>query len=279
MGGDARTAFPTPQELVQSEATIWEQFLEGSAWKIEVPPPPQILFNTLIQAEKVGLGGMFEPNYLAPIDFAKAHSSTDGYRIPNWEWVPNSHYWKNIEPGAATLPGAWALTEVTQTSEFFSDPPEEPIGDPLKQTMQRLRSEGRIKTPRYVPATSRFEVTYEEIETAIAPAVATSLDIDPEIVGVPSAIAFNVLGNQRYQHAWGLASNGIWLSDRITLNDGYGEAQLLTGGSHSGLTFPHPDGTKTRIGHPDGLTNICLTYPNTRGDFTWFRLQIVFPPE
>ncbi len=236
---------PRPEELVEAGARAWNSK--------EIPTPPDQLFDVLARAQQEGFR-TFIPRYYAPVEYNKRSKFPgEGKKLEDWFWTQIGN--GNIDKDAATLKGGWVLLDSSRKLIYGEE--YEAGGNRLGLILQELRKSGNIKVPDWckdIPAYSRFGVSWDEIDTHVAPEVANILGVDRAQVGVPREIEFNVAGNV-FHPEWGKTNTWEWMADR------FGHGSRLIGG-HSDL---------------GGLSHVRDHSSGDHYDSLGFRLQIAFP--
>lgn len=244
-------ALPTPEQLVSQEKEAWKRFFGR---EIKVPNPPQELLDTLTRVQELGIT-VFEAHFLPKVELKQ------DLKAPSWKIRPEEWYWQQIEKGnvakdATKLGGVWVLIDGSQKPDYDSGR-QQYQNDPLAPILTDLRREGKIEVPssyKYVPETSRFATSYEEISDYVIPAVTNFLNVEREQVRMPCEIEFNVLGNLHHPE-WGQTTTWERFGDIFG-----GDCRLIGGGSDGG-----------------GLALVRYRWSGYRVDCVGFRLLVEFP--
>lgn len=244
--------------LVQNEQEAWTKFLGK---KIEIPEPPQALFDTLKKAKEISWY-IFDPHYLPKLEFKK----TDDY--PGWNIKPNPFYWDYINIGglnvsASFIDSSWVLIDKTQ-KPYDEAGLQIYANDPLGNLIGELRYQKKILGRKGMPMGSRFAISWEELHQSVLLQIAKILALNKNQVRLPKVIEFNLLGNVFYPE-WGRTDTAEWFEDKIRFCDYAFKACLIGGIS------PKIRGS--------GLSRFFRSDPGIGSSTIGFRPMIVFPPK
>ncbi len=235
---------PTGEQLVSSEDGILNRR------RIEIPRPPQDLLEKQALLLEKGVT-VYEAHFLPSI------SIDDDARIvkPN-PWFYQNIKEKRISEDALKLPGMWVLIDGSPKPNYNRGL-QMYANDPHAPTLARLREEGKIAIPdhtKQVPKTSRFGVSFDEIDSHVAPEEAKRLFETDRRVRVPTE-AESVFIGSLYHPELGETNTWEWRYDKV--EDG---RRLLGGRSGNG-----------------GLAYVDDSWPGHHDVSIGFRLLVEFP--
>ncbi|GEM_PF-2357167 len=178
----------SPSEAMRvNEEKAWSQFL-GS--HVDIPSPPQQLLDVLGNSNSKGFN--FEPHYIPTTTFSKDTS------YPGWHSKPMDQFWTDIGTTSETIGGNWILIDTTKkTYDSHGDPSYS--ADPFSNMIADLRKSGKIIS---LGEGSRVYVTRKEIYQYFNPTLALTLGINSDMVRLPKALEYNMLGNI-FHPEWG----------------------------------------------------------------------------
>ncbi len=238
---------------------------EQEAWKKkDIPLPPNELFEVLDRAHEKGYTTL-EPHYFPEREF------TQESKWPGKGIKPEDYFFRLIKSGelpqdSNQLYEMWFLIDNTQSNHEF------PISNPLPKIFESLRNKGKIYVPskKYytgnLSLTSRSGVTWNEIYTAVNPAIAEMFEISKKMVRLPRFIERNIIGNL-FHPEWNKTVDIFWqqwewMEDKLS-NPKYKRA-LLCGGTN-------------RDSQNKGLSRIEFTSLDDKRMYYSFRPMITFP--
>ena len=273
---------------------------EQEAWKTkEIPHPPKELFEVLKRANENGFT-TFVPHFFPKKDFAKKikwdYTITLGdipkvkffHKWPGLGVVPEKRYWLYIKEGslptnAAQLYNMWVL--IDQIDQSIHNEEYEFKGDGLCQVLHQLRNEFKIHTPYASPvaisakllSTTRCGTYWNEIHDHVLPTIADIIQVDSEIIRLPTVIERNMLSNLfpiefPSQTIWEWAEDKLGQTDKKGIFTESKMNRIITSGTHidDNNTFGN-----VRNQRSDDDNRGCLSYHKT--NLFSFRPMITFP--
>ncbi len=248
------TPSPSSSEILHTnEVKAWTEFF---GYDVKIPSPPKQLFDVLNTARKKGITS-FEPHYIPKLKLTK---NTD---YPGWQAKPRDEFWQNMaflskaqspESVSLSFGGIWVLVDTTKKGDNENGNPayiDEQLSIPFTDPNQ-------AKAAKVPFGTSRFYKTRNAIYTNELPALAKFFRIGKDMVRLPKALEYNVLGNAFYPE-WGDGD----FEERF--DEEFGNLNLF------GSAGRNPDGPFS----PGGLTVIQLG-PDKETSYIGFRPMIVF---
>ncbi len=224
--------------------------------EISVPLPPSELCAVMARAGAIGWHAA-EAHFLPPEKLER------DVKIPGWTDKPEPWFWDKVKDGeilgeAGNLGGVWVIIDGA-CRPIYMKGDQMYFADPFAPVLSQLRSEGKIKVPQgfeHIPATSRFGISYDELQVYVLPTIADYLGVDLRQVRVPRVIEYNVLGNMGHRE-WGITDTWEYLTDRCVGDDHLAAGNLI--GAH-------------------GLSHFSFGKSSERISNVGFRPMVVFKP-
>lgn len=199
----------------------------------------------------------FDLHYLPNIELTKDKN------FLGWREKPKKTFFDLIEKrklplSSLSLPGKWIFIEKRKKPKknFWWITKDDPWTKILKKifrfdlkkycqkvSSQQYEDDFLLPILKKNNFSSRFSISWWEIDEIIRPEIAKLLDLPIEKVRLPKFIEWNFLGNAFYPF-WGKTSTWEWFSDRLSTGE------CLTGGANSlsAIGWDSPDFWSTILG-------------------------------
>ena len=236
-----------------------KQLKEGFGEEVEVPTPPQELFETLRGFAERGVAYLDEVYYLPE----RRMTEKDKFWEAKGRVKPEPYFWQQVENGnypasATVLEEGWRIGERLGKPMYANGQQRYTKDDYMEPLMKYLRDlgpkNGGIEVYKKVPETSRFGASPRKIEGVILPKFAEMTEARGGVENM-SYLEFNVWGNMAHPE-WGKTDTWQWFRDPAFR----GGRRLIGGYSRSG-----------------GLAHVHVHSVGNRLDFTAFSPVVRFP--
>ncbi len=222
-----RLKVPSSNQLAESARAEIKSYFGKD---LEVPTPPQDLFETLEEFTARGITRFDEVYYQPGLQLKK----NDRFWKPRGRVKPEASFWRQIEDGnypedVTRLPEGWFIGDKRGKPMYDNGQQRYGTDDYMEALMVALRgaSDG-IEKYEYVPDYSRAGASPIEIEGKILPAFKEASGAKGNVRG-RKYLEFNVRGNIAHPE-WGQTNTWEWFADPVF----QGGDRLFGGASDSG---------------------------------------------